>query len=295
MKKRKKKSIEDIVFDSVIYLILISLVLLTIYPVWHVVMASFSTSSGLARVDGLLLWPSDFSAEGYKLVANNRLLMSGLKNSFLVLLGALPLNLVLTLFCGYFMASSGLFWKKPLNFYILFTMYFGGGLIPAYLNIKSLGLYNTLWALIIPGALSVYNAIICKTAIEAIPESLPEAAYLDGANDFQILSKVIVPLIKPTLAVLALYYGVGHWNSWYAASIYIGEEAKLPVQNIIRSILMANDVALTGTGPMGDNYNEVAESIKYAAIVVTSVPILCVYPFLQKYFTKGIMIGAVKG
>lgn len=295
MKKRKKKSITDIVLDSVIYLTLIALVLVTLYPLWYVVVASFSTSSGIASVDGLMFWPVDFATEGYRLVFTNRGLMNGLGNSFKVLFGALPINLVLTLLCGYFLACSGMFWKRLISFYILFTMYFGGGLIPVYLNIKSLGLHNTLWALIIPGALSVTNAIICKSAIEAVPASLTEAAYLDGANDFQILWKVIVPLIKPTLAVLALYYGVNHWNSWYAASIYITEEAKLPVQNIIRNILMADNTTLTGTGEMEDSYNKIAESIKYAGIVVSTAPILCVYPFLQKYFTKGVMIGAVKG
>lgn len=293
MKKRKKAS--DIILDSIIYLILIALTIVTLYPVWHVIVASFSTSTALAKVDGLLLWPSDFNLEGYRLVASNRLILSGLKNSFLVLLGSLPLNIVMTVLCGYFLAMPGLFWKKPISFYILFTMYFGGGLIPTYLNVKGLGLGDTLWSLIIPGALSVYNAIICKSAIEGIPDSLREAAYMDGANDVFVLFKVIVPLIKPTLAVLLLYYGVSHWNSWYSASLYITDEMKLPVQNIIRSILIANDTTLSGTGDMGDSYNTYAESIRYASIVVTTLPIMCVYPFLQKYFTKGVMIGAVKG
>lgn len=295
MKKRKKKNASDIILDSIIYLVLIALVVVTIYPVWYVIVASFSTSTALAKVEGLLFWPPDFNLEGYRLVATNKLLLSGLKNSFIVLFGSLPFNLLLTLLCGYFLAMPGLFWKKPISFYILFTMYFSGGMIPTYLNVKGLGLSDTLWALIIPGALSVYNAIICKSAIEGVPDSLREAAYIDGANDFYILFKVIMPLIKPTLAVLTLYYGVSHWNSWYTASLYILDEMKLPVQNIIRNILIVNDSSLTGTGAMDDNYSTFAESIKYAAIVVTTAPVMCIYPFVQKYFTKGVMIGAVKG
>lgn len=295
MNKLKRKKPTDIVLDLVIYIILIALVVVTLYPVWHVIVASFSTSTALAKVDGLLLWPEDITVEAYKLVANNRLIMSGLKNSFLILLASLPLNLVMTMLCAYFLACTGMFWKRPISLYILFTMYFSGGLIPSFLNIRDLGLFDSIWALILPGALQVYYAIVCKTAIEAIPDSLREAAYLDGANDFQIIFKVIMPLIKPTLAVLTLYYGVSHWNSWYTASIYILDEYKLPVQNIIRSILIDNNTTLTGTGAMGDSYSTYSETIKYAAIVVTSAPIMCVYPFLQKYFAKGAMIGAVKG
>ena len=192
------------------------------------------------------------------------------------------------------MACSGMKFKKPIVMIILFTMYFNGGLIPTYLNIRSLGLYNSLWAVIMLGAMSVYNAIICKTAIEAIPISLSESAYLDGASDIQILFKIIMPLLKPTTAVLLLYYGVGHWNNWFTPSIYLRENEDLPVQNILRAVLLANQ-DLSGNANAGDNYNVYAESIKYAAIVLTTVPVMCVYPFLQKYFVQGAMIGAVKG
>ena len=201
----------------------------------------------------------------------------------------------ITVLCGYFMASRGMLWKKVIVGMIMFTMFFNGGLIPGFLNIQSLGLYNTLWALIIPGCLSVYNSIICKTAIEGIPESLTESAYIDGANDFQVIFKIILPLIKPTVAVLTLYYGVARWNDWFQASIYIKDTNLLPVQNIIRAVLLENDIKLNSSGNFGDDYNQYADALKYSAIVVSTVPILCVYPFLQKYFTKGVMIGAVKG
>lgn len=290
----KKHKPGDILLDCFIYGSLIGLVIVTFYPMWYVLVASFSTSTDIAKNPGFLFWPKEFVTGAYQLVFRHPLLMSGFRNTLIILAVTLPVNIVMTMLCGYFMACTGMFWKKPLIAFIMFTMFFSGGLIPGFLNIKSLGLYNSLWALILPGALSVYNAIICKTAIEAIPGSLTESAFIDGANDFQVIFKVILPLMKPTLAVLLLYYGVGHWNSWFPASIYIKDSDLLPVQNIIRAILIENS-NLGGSDVIGDQYNYYAETIKYAAIIVTTVPILCIYPFLQKYFTKGVMIGAVKG
>lgn len=295
MKKVKglKKTWEDYVVDTLAYAILIAIFVVTFYPMWYVVVASFSTGTYLAQVKGLLLWPGDFTLKAYEMVMNDPRIWQGLKNSLLVLGLSLPINIVLTTMCGYFLASTGMKFKRPIALMIMFTMFFSGGMIPQYLNVKELGLYDSIWALVLPGALSVYNAIICKTAIEGIPSSLAESAYLDGANDLQVLFRIIIPLIKPTLAVILLYYGVAHWNSWFNASIYLTSESKVPVQNIIRSILLAN----TQFGDQGgvDSYDAYAEAIRYAAIVVSTFPILCVYPFLQKHFTKGVMIGAVKG
>lgn len=193
------------------------------------------------------------------------------------------------------MASKKMMFKPVIQFLILFTMFFSGGMIPSYLNIRSLGLYNSLFALILPGAVSVYNSIICKTEIEAIPDSLMESAYIDGANDLTILFRIVAPLIKPTMAVLLLYYGVGHWNSWFNASIYLQDNNKLPIQNIMRAILIANSNVLNSAAAENDQVNQFAEAIKYATIILTTVPVLCIYPFVQKYFVKGVMIGAVKG
>ncbi len=290
----KKKNVGDWIFDGVIYIILTGLVFVCAYPVWYVLVASFCDSSDIARNTGLLLWPPKFDFGAYNLVFTNRNILNGFKNTLLVLGLGLPINIVMTLFCGYFLSCTNMYWKKLISGMIMFTMFFGGGMIPGLLNIRSLGLYNTVWSLILPGAMSVYNAIICKTAIEGIPESLKESAYVDGANDLQILFKVITPLIKATLAVLLLYYFVGHWNSWFNASIYIKDMDKLPLQNIIRSILTANSVS-ENNEMSGDKFSAYAETMKYAAIVVSTVPVMCVYPFLQKHFTKGVMIGAVKG
>lgn len=280
--------------DIVITIILLVLVFVTFYPVWYVIVASFSNSTDIAKNPGFMLWPEQFEFQAYKMVFKHHLFRTGFMNSIKILVGSLPISLLLTVLTGYFMSRTNMYWKKPIVGLFMFTMFFSGGLIPGYLNIKALGLYNTAWALILPGALSIYNAIICKTAMEAIPDSLSESAYIDGANDFQILFKIILPLIKPTLAVLALYYGVAKWNDWFQASIYIREDELLPIQNVLRSVLLQNSDN-DRSALVGDNYSQYAETIKYAAIVISTVPIMCVYPFLQKYFTKGVMIGAVKG
>ena len=277
--------------DAVIYTLLIILTLVTLYPIWYVIVASFSTSTDIAIKGSALLWPDPFDFGAYKMVFQDQKIMKGFRNSVLVLAGSLPLNLTLTLFCGYFMSCTGMFWKKTITSVILFTMFFGGGLIPNVMNIKDLGLYDTIWALIIPGAVGVTNSIICKTSIEAVPDSLKESAMLDGATDFQIIFKIVVPLIKATLAVLTLYYGVSHWNAWFGASVYLKGNEWLPVQNVLRNILLANSEA----AELGNDFNAYYDTIKYAAIVVSTLPIMCVYPFLQKYFAKGALVGAVKG
>ncbi len=297
MKKKKKITLEDLILDLIVYAILIIVLIVTFYPMWYVLAASFTSSTELAKNPGILLFPKSFSFDGYKLVFNNPLILNGFKNTIFILAVGLPINIFLTLICGYFMSRDGdkVMLKKPIVGLIMFTMFFSGGMIPAYLNIQQLGLYNSLWSVVLTSALSVYNAIICKTAIEAVPASLTESANIDGASDWQILTKIIVPLIKPTLAVLLLYYAVSHWNSWFSASIYLKDNIKLPLQNIIRSVLIENSSLGTSADSNLGDYNAYAETIKYAAIVITTIPILCVYPFLQKHFTKGVMIGAVKG
>ena len=285
-----KKTWEDIIMDTVIGFVLILFALACLYPIWFVLMASFSDSTSVVMSRGLLLWPKNFSLKAYELVFQNKLFSTGFLNSIKLLAMSLPINLTLTVMCGYFLACNGMMFKKPIAYMIMFTMYFSGGMIPQYLNVKELGLYNTHWAIVLTGALSVYNCFICRTAIQSIPDGLRESAYLDGANDLQILFKVIIPLIKPTLAVLAMYYGVGTWNGWFKASIYLKENAMVPIQNVLRSVLIMGEDA----GVEGAYVNEYAETIKYAAIVVSTVPVLCVYPFLQKYFTKGVLVGAVK-
>lgn len=290
-----KQSKSDIVLDTVITIVMLFLCFITLYPMYYVVVASFSSNQALMATPGVLWYPKGFNTLAYQMAFRHPLLLSGYKNILFVLIVSLPINIVLTWCCGYFMASKNVLLKKPIMGIIMFTMFFGGGMIPAYLNIRSLGLYDSLWALIFPGALSVYNAVICKTAIEGVPDSLSESAYIDGANDLIILFRIIVPLIVPTTMVLLLYYGIGHWNGWLNASIYIQDNYKLPIQNILRSVLIANSSILNSAAAESDQMDQFAETIKYAVIVISTVPVLCIYPFVQKYFVKGVMIGAVKG
>lgn len=278
--------------DVCIYAVMLLLMLAMVYPVWYVIVASFSNSTEIAKNPGIMFWPKTFELQAYRMVFVHPMFRRGFLNTIRILAVGIPLSMFLTLLCGYFMSLKGMKLKGILVGFITFTMFFGGGLIPDYLNIKSLGLTDTLWSLIVPGALSVYNAIICKTAIQALPDSLSESAYIDGASDIRIMFQIVTPLIKPTLAVLTLYYTVGKWNNWFSASIYIRKEELMPIQNVLRSILLSNS---QDDGLRGDQYDKFAETIKYAAIVISSIPIMCIYPFLQKYFTKGVMIGAVKG
>ena len=263
----------------------------------YVAFASVSDSNELMSHSGLLLRPLGFNLKGYTEVFKNPMTLSGFGNTLFYVAAGTAVNMLVTTLGAYALSRPQLWIKKYVNLGIVFTMFFSGGLIPAYLLVKDLGLYDTRWALILPGAVSVYNAIIAKTAIEGIPDSLIESAYMDGAGELTILFRIIMPLIKPTVAVLLLYYGVGHWNSWFNASIYIDNQDLLPIQNVLRAILIENSDIL-GSGATGDvdvTVNQYTETIKYATIVVSTLPILVVYPFIQKYFTKGVMIGAVKG
>jgi len=290
-----RKTLGSRIFDVCNVILMLLLCFVTLYPMWYVLCASFTENSYLVAHPGAIIWPHGFTAGSYGLAFSHPLLLSGYKNILIVLFVSLPINIILTLFCGYVLAAKNLLFKPVIQFVVMFTMFFSGGMIPAYLNIRDLGLYNSLWALILPGALSIYNSIICRTAIQGVPESLTESAYLDGANDIIVVFRIILPLIMPTIAVLLLYYGVGHWNAWFNASLYLADNEKLPIQNVMRSILIANSNVLNSAGSDNDMVNQFAESIKYSTIILTTVPVLCIYPFLQKYFVKGVMVGAVKG
>ena len=295
MKHKISKS--DRIFGLCNTAFMLVLVVITAYPMFHVLNASLSNNTQLVADPGILLWPRGFTTGAYRLAFQHPLISSGFRNSILILLFSLPLNMLLTLFGAYFLASKNVLFKKAIVFIMMFTMFFSGGLIPMYLNQRSLGLYNNLAALIIPGALSMFNAIICKTAMENLPDSLAESAYMDGANDLVVLFRIITPLIMPTIAVVLLYYAVGHWNNWFQASIFIEDNRLLPIQNILRALLIMNQDTLGGgeISGSGDRFDSYAETIKYAAIIITTVPVLCIYPFLQRFFVKGITIGAVKG
>lgn len=275
---------------------MILLIIVTAYPLYFVLIASFSNPDALSLNPGVLLLPlKPFTLSAYKMVLNNPLILSGFKNTLFILVVGVVINMALTIMAAYVLSLKDLMLKTPITFLIIFTMYFSGGMIPSYLNIRDLGMLDSLWSLIIPGAINTTNLILMKTAFQTIPDSLIESARLDGASHSKILVRIMVPLSVPTIAVLVLYYGVGHWNSWFSASIYLQNNARFPLQLVMRNILNATQVSSMLGGADNAEMAHLVELIKYALIVISTFPILVLYPFVQKYFVKGVMIGAIKG
>lgn len=272
------------------------LMFIMLYPLIFIVNASFSDSNALLRHGAGALWkPLEPTISAYRMAFSNKLIVSGYLNTiFLVAFGTF-VSIIMSSLCAYVLSRKNLMLNKLFTKIIMVTMFFGGGLIPTYILVKNLGMLNSYWSLILPAAISTYNMIILRTGFSSVPDSLTESALIDGAGHLRILFKIIMPLSKATLAVICLYYAVGQWNSWFPASIYIQRDtSKWPLQLVLRQILIMNDVGTNQDVAM-DQQNSVAESIKYATIVIATLPVLCVYPFIQKYFTKGVMIGAVKG
>ena len=243
---------------------------------------------------GAILWPKKFTLDGYAAVLQNKNIFNGYKMTILILVLGTLVNLVMTSIGAFIVTRKHFMPAKIMMKLMIFTMYFGGGMIPSYLLIVNvLHLHNSIWSLILPGAISTYNLIIMKTNFMAIPDSLEESAEIDGASDWTVFSRIIIPLSKPVIAVMVLYYGVAHWNSWFNAMLYIDDTTKYPLQLVLREILILNSTN-DMTADAGDVY-ALAQTIKYSTIIVATLPILCMYPFIQKYFIKGMLVGAVKG
>lgn len=289
-----RRSAGERVFNVLNYIILSLIILLCVYPVWYVAMASFSDSNLLTQHSGLLLKPAGFNLDAYAKVFDNPMILKGYLNTLFLLFVGVPINIIMTSLGAYFLSRKNVPFKKPIMMGIMFTMFFSGGMIPFYLNLKDLHMTNTLWGLIIPFAINTYNLVIMRTSFESIPDSLIEAAQIDGASHWKILITIVLPLSKAIIAVMVLYYGVSTWNSWFWASAILRDREMYPLQVILREILLQNDVSSMSSGAGVADAESIAMSIKYATIMVATVPILCVYPFLQKYFTKGTMVGAVK-
>lgn len=288
-----KKSFGENLFDLIVYILLTLLMLATFYPIYNIFVASISSVSEIAKHGSLMLFPRGFTLETYKAVFQNELILKGLRNTvFYVVLGT-TINMILTIFAAYGLSRKWLKGRKIIMFGIVFTMFFSGGLIPSFMIVQKLGLYNTIWALLLPGAMSAWNLIMMRTYFMGLPDSLEESARIDGANDFQILFRVILPTSKPILAVMVLFYAVGHWNSWFSASIFLQNRELYPLQLILREILIQGRVADFG-GNAANVTHQVAKNLKYATIIVSTIPILIVYPFIQKYFVKGVMLGSLK-
>ncbi len=287
-----KESIGSRVFDVFNVIFMIALVVAVLIPLLHVVAASFSNPSDYVRHEGLLLTPLNPTLEAYKAVAKNKNILTGYMNTLFIVIVGTTLSLFLTVMAAYCLSRKDVMFKNVIMLFIVFSMYFNGGMIPFYLVVKGVGLNNSIWSLIIPSAISTYNLIIMRTAMLTVPDSLEESARLDGANDWTILWKIMAPLVKPTIAVITLYYAVSNWNAWFNAMLFIHKKSGYPLQLILREILIQNETADMSAG-IDDTL--ISETIQFATIVVATVPILCVYPFIQRYFVKGVMIGAVKG
>ena len=280
-------------FFNIIFMVLIIFVMA--YPLYYVLMASFSDPQELSRHVGILLAPlRPFTLDAYRKVFADPQIVTGFMNTAFVLVVGVSVNMVLTVLGAYFLSVKGPMLSTPITFMIIFTMYFSGGLVPAYLNLRDLGMLNSLWSLILPVGINTSNLIIMRSGFTSIPDTLVESARLDGASYVQILIRVMIPLAKATLAVIVLYYAVAHWNSWFSASIYLRSESKYPLQLVMQQILKDSEGTIAD-GVGADEAAQVAQLIKYALIVVTTAPILILYPFLQKYFVKGVMVGAIKG
>ncbi len=289
------KTTGEKIFTVVNSIIMLGMIFIMLYPMWHVLCASFSDAGMLLAHKGVILKPIGFSVEAYKAVAKNPIILSSYINTLFVVAAGLAINIVITSMTAYVLSRKNVYFQKGIMIFIIITMYISGGTIPFYFLVKGIGLEDSLWALILPTALSSYNMIITRSAFAAIPDSMEESAILDGAGHMRILFSIIFPLARATIAVVILYYAVSHWNSWFNAVLFINDRKKYPLQLVLREILIQNDTTSMSQGVSMEDQYSVAESIKYAVTMVATVPILCVYPFIQKYFESGVMLGAVKG
>lgn len=304
-KKLSKTKINNGIFNAVIYILLLLLAVIMLYPLIFVLSASFSDPKAVAGGEMLLL-PIKPSLEGYRYLMQYKEIWVGYGNTIFYMIAGTLLNLAATLPCAYAMSRKDLKGRKYLMIYFMITMYFSGGMIPGYLNIKSLGLLDTRGVILINGLVSTFNLIVARTYfMTSIPWEIQEAAVIDGCNDFQIFGKIIFPLSKAITVVMTLYYGVGRWNSYFVEMIYLKDRNKFPLQLFLREILTKSTFAKTA---MADGMSfsteqmmalikqaDTANMIKYGVIVLSALPMLIIYPFLQKYFEQGVMIGSVKG
>lgn len=290
-----KVSLGEKVFDIVNNLIMILVAFIMIYPLYYVLIASISDAAQLVAHKGILLAPLSPTKLAYELAFKNPMLLRGYVNTIFIVVVGVAVNLILSVIGAYFLSRKGVRLQKPIMILIIITMFFSGGMIPFYFSVRDLGLENSLWALIFSSAINTFNLIIMKTAFLGVPEALTESAYLDGAGHIRILWSIILPVTTSTIAVVGLYYAVGHWNAWFNAMLFLKDREKFPLQLILREILIQNNMTEMADGNDVAGRAFISETIKYAVIVIATAPILCVYPFLQKYFTRGVMVGAVKG
>lgn len=297
VRKKIQYPLEDRIYYAVVDTILVIFTLAILFPLINIVAASFSSPTAVAT-SRVVLWPVDFSLEGYRAVFSNPYVLTGYRNTIFYTVLGTCINVSITLAAAYPLSRKDLPYRGFFMFLFTFTMFFSGGLIPTYLLVNSLRMVGTIWAILLPGALSVYNMILVRTFMQSsIPADLLEAAQIDGCSDLRFFFTMVLPLSKAVIAVIALYYAVGHWNAYFDAMIYLNRKETYPLQIILRDILIANQISTNDivddailAGKQG-----MADLLKYSLIIVSSLPIICMYPFVQKYFVKGVMIGSIKG
>ena len=299
--KHLKRTRQDVVYDTIIFIILTFVLLIVAYPLYFVIISSFSDPVAVAGGKVVFL-PIGFTLDGYKEVFKTSTVMRGFANSLLYTALGVSINLLVTMPTAYALSRRDFLLRKPITLFYMVTMFVGGGMMPTYIVIRDTGLLDTMWALILPGALGVYNMIVARTFFTTnIPQELMEAAKLDGCGNTRFFFYIVLPLSGAITAILFLYYGVGHWNSYFSALLYINDRTKWPLQLELRNILLLNSVNTTSKVMTEAELKEkerleaLKEMMKYSLIIISSIPVLVIYPFVQRHFVKGVMIGSVKG
>ena len=282
------------VFHAIVVVVTLLLSLAVIIPLMSILFASFSDPFEVMKHSGIYWHPIKPSLYSYRMGFQDKSILTGYMNTIFVVVVGTSLNLVLTIISAYVLSRKGPMFVKFFTLMIVFTMYFQGGTIPTYIIVDKLHLVGSRWALILPSAVNTFNLVVLRTAMASVPESLPESAMIDGADHVTILTYIMVPVTKASIAVITLYYAVSHWNSWFPAMIYLRKKSMYPLQLILRTILVQDDTSTMSSGSI-ESLALSSDSVKYATIVVATLPILLIYPLLQKYFVKGVMVGAVKG
>ena len=301
MEVAKSRSTGDKIFDAVILVFLTLIFLIVAYPLYFVIISSISDP--LAVTGGkVTLYPIGLTLDGYAAVFRHKTVLSSFWNSLQYTVVGVCINLAVTIPTSYAMSRRDFFAKKPIMMFYMLTMFVSGGMMPTYIIIRDLGMLNKIWALVIPGALSVYNMIVARTFFTTnIPEELFEAAKLDGCGNTRFFLLIVLPLSSAIIAILTLYYGVGHWNSYYSALLYISDRKMWPLQMELRTILLLNEAQNINQVFTAEQQAEkkrleaLSEMMKYSLIIVSCIPVMVIYPFVQKHFVKGVLIGSVKG
>ena len=298
----RNRSVGSKVFNGINVVFFALIIVVCVLPVWHVICASFSDAGWVMNQTGLIWRIEKFNVNGYKLVFADSRIWTGYLNTLIYVFGTTALGMFLTVMAAYALSRKDFLWASPIMFLISFTMLFSGGIVPLYILVtQDLGLFDNRLALILPGCMSAFYLILVRTALQNVPDSLEESAMLDGAGRFTILFQIMLPLIKATMATVILYYIIGNWNSWFSAMIYLRSKDKYPLQLVLKEILVTTsnsntnvDISVPGSGDSADAilYKQL---VKYCTIVVSTVPMFIFYPFVQKYFESGVMIGAIKG